>query len=80
MIYNKPFLVLFGGNSGTLPINDTWILNLEKSPFIWNKLNFENEIPAVRVYHSAALCMTGSASGMMVIYGGRTNVIKFYLI
>ena len=33
MVYSKPYLVLFGGNSGTIPINDTWILNLEKSPF-----------------------------------------------
>jgi protein phosphatase len=26
----------------------------------------------VRVYHSAALCNTGSANGMMVVFGGRT--------
>lgn len=25
------------------------------------------------MYHSAALCSTGSASGMMVIFGGRTT-------
>jgi len=27
----------------------------------------------VRVYHSAALCQTGSATGMMVCFGGRTT-------
>jgi len=26
-----------------------------------------------RVYHSAALCTTGSANGMMVAFGGRTG-------
>jgi len=30
-------------------------------------------MPPVRVYHSAALCVTGSATGMMVIFGGRTS-------
>lgn len=29
-------------------------------------------MPATRVYHSAALCQTGSATGMMVCFGGRT--------
>lgn len=27
----------------------------------------------MRVYHSAALCQTGSATGMMVVFGGRTS-------
>jgi hypothetical protein len=30
-------------------------------------------MPPVRVYHSASLCSTGSANGMMVIFGGRTG-------
>ena len=29
-------------------------------------------IPVVRVYHSAALCQTGAATGMVVVFGGRT--------
>ena len=30
--YNKgkPFLVVIGGNTGTTPVNDVWILNIER--------------------------------------------------
>lgn len=65
---------MFGGNTGNEPINDVWSLNVEKAPFCWSKLDCGNtEQPPARVYHSAALCSTGSASGMMVIFGGRTT-------
>ncbi len=33
----------------------------------------KNDLPTVRVYHSASLCVSGSASGMVVIFGGRSN-------
>lgn len=36
--YTKPFLVTFGGNTGTEAVNDFWCLNVEKSPFAWSKL------------------------------------------
>ena len=45
---------------------------LEKAPFFWSKLECDGDLPLVRVYHSAALCSTGTANGMMVIFGGRT--------
>jgi hypothetical protein len=64
---------VFGGNTGTEPVNDFWCLNVEKSPFVWLKLESKSDIPRVRVYHSAALCTTGSANGMIVIFGGRSN-------
>lgn len=35
MVFIKPFLVVFGGNTGSEPVNDAWSLNLEKSPFNW---------------------------------------------
>jgi hypothetical protein len=70
-VYNKPHLIVFGGNTGTVPINDVWILNVEKAPYSWSKLSF-NESPSVRVYHAAGLCSTGPANGMMVVFGGRT--------
>ena len=73
MVFAKPFLIVFGGNTGTVPVNDVWILNLEKAPYSWNKFQPENDQPCVRVYHSASLCNTGSANGMMVIFGGRTS-------
>ena len=68
----KPYLLIYGGNTGTEAVNDVWALNLEKSPYSWLKLECASDQPCVRVYHSSALCSTGSASGMMVIYGGRT--------
>jgi len=66
-------LLVFGGNTGSEPVNDVWCLSVEKAPFSWAKLNCGQEVPCVRVYHSAALCMNGSANSMMVVFGGRTN-------
>jgi protein phosphatase len=40
---------------------------------MWTKVTAEGEAPAPRVYHSASICRTGSASGMMVVFGGRTT-------
>jgi len=63
---------VFGGNTGTEPVNDVWCLNVDKAPFSWLKLEPPSELPCIRVYHSAAMCSMGSASGMMIIFGGRT--------
>lgn len=30
IIKGKPFLVVIGGNTGTTPVNDVWILNIER--------------------------------------------------
>ena len=73
IIFAKPHLLVFGGNTGSEPVNDVWCLSVEKAPFSWAKLNFGSDVPCVRVYHSAALCMNGSANGMMVVFGGRTS-------
>ena len=73
LVFIKPHLLAFGGNTGNESVNDVWSLNVEKSPFSWNKLEITGDIPKPRVYHSACLCTTGSATGMMVIFGGRTN-------
>lgn len=71
MIAAKPNLVIFGGNNGTDTVNDVWILNIEKSPYTWVKLPIIGDIPSPRTYHSASLCTFGSATGMMVVFGGR---------
>lgn len=72
IVFFKPNLIVFGGNVGNEPVNDVWLLNVEKGPFTWKKLEFEtNPQPSKRVYHSAALCTSGTASGMMVVFGGR---------
>jgi len=73
IIFSKPHLLVFGGNTGQEPVNDVWCLSVEKAPFSWIKLDSGKEVPDVRVYHSAALCQTGSATGMMVVFGGRTS-------
>ena len=70
--YSRPYLIVFGGNIGQEPVNDLWILNIEKSPFSWIKLDPKSELPIARVYHSAAHCQSGSANGMIVVFGGRS--------
>ncbi len=74
----QPYLVVFGGNTGTVPTNDSWIINISDlstiKPLEWFKLQIsEDSIPLPRVYHSAAVCTKGNAKNMMLIYGGRDN-------
>lgn len=74
LVFCKPFILVFGGNTGTDTVNDVWSLNLEKSPFSWSKLDTSvGEAPPVRVYHATSLCTSGSANGMMIVFGGRTS-------
>lgn len=77
MIFNKPYLIIFGGNSGNKAENDVWLLNIMRGPFTWEKYEFQNSrMPCPRVYHSAALCEEGKAQGMMVVFGGRRETKK----
>lgn len=39
----------------------------------WKKTDTGQDNPPPRVYHSASICRTGTANGMMVIFGGRGN-------
>lgn len=71
LAYSKPYLVVFGGNIGDKSVNDCWILNIIKPPLAWVEVKCEGELPQPRVYHSAALCSSGTAGGMIVIFGGR---------
>ncbi len=65
MTFTKPYLIVFGGNTGQEPVNDCWCLNVEKSPFTWTRLDCRSESPQARVYHAASLCTYGSANGMV---------------
>ena len=56
LVFCKPYLLVFGGNTGNEPVNDVWCLNVERSPHFWMKLDCPGDNPLVRVYHSAALC------------------------
>jgi protein phosphatase len=35
IVFSKPFLLVFAGNTGTEPVNDVWCLNVDKAPFSW---------------------------------------------
>lgn len=75
MVYNKPLLILFGGNNGQTALNDVWTLDVEKSPFRWTNVKVidPSKAPVARVYHSSDLCSEGPAAGMTVVFGGRTG-------
>lgn len=74
MIFNKPLLIVFGGNNGQQAEADIWVLDVERSPFQWNEVTVihTTRSPLPRVYHSAEVCRDGPAAGMMVVFGGRT--------
>mmetsp|Transcript_97122 Transcript_97122/g.172947 ORF Transcript_97122/g.172947 Transcript_97122/m.172947 type:complete len:839 (+) Transcript_97122:118-2634(+) len=73
MIFNKPLLIVFGGNNGQQAECDIWVLDVERSPFQWQEVTVMGKRgPLPRVYHSAEVCKDGPASGMMVVFGGRT--------
>lgn len=73
MVFNKPLLVVFGGNNGQQAMNDIWVLDVDHTPFQWQEVALMNaKAPLPRVYHSADVCREGPAAGMMVVFGGRT--------
>jgi len=53
-------------------MNDLWVLNIQKKPLTWCEVKCKGEIPKPRDYHTATLCRSGTASGMIVVFGGRT--------
>jgi len=76
LAYLQGFAVIFGGNTGTQPSNDVWIIALEevnfKNSYQWIKLDIPNDqSPIPRVYHASSFCNKGNAKGMMLIFGGR---------
>lgn len=64
MTFCLPYLTIFGGNNGADTLSDTWCLNIEKQPFMWEKVAMGSEIPPPRVYHAAANCLFGAAAGI----------------
>ena len=69
----RPHLVLFGGNTGNEPTSDTWCVNIERTPLQWQRIDVTGDIPPARVYHAAAVCIYGTANGMLIVFGGRTT-------
>ena len=74
MAYMRPWLVVFGGNTGNEPVNDVWVLDIVTMGQ-WTSVPTGQDIPKPRVYHSAAVCRAknGSANGMLVVFGGRAS-------
>jgi protein phosphatase len=78
MVYNKPYVVVIGGNVGSSSpdmssvVCDVWMINLD-GPLRWEQTHFKGEMPAPRVYHSACLCQHDKTAGMIVVFGGRKD-------
>lgn len=49
IVFTKPHLLVFGGNTGDKPINDVWCLNVERAPFSWQRIECGGEGPSPRV-------------------------------
>lgn len=49
VVYSKPHLLVFGGNTGSEPVNDVWCLNVERAPFTWSRLDCSEQGPCKRV-------------------------------
>lgn len=72
LVVYRQFVIVFGGNTGSEAVNnDLWILDLSKTPLMWNKLEVQGAVPAPRIYHSASLCQAGPTNGMIFVFGGR---------
>jgi protein phosphatase len=71
--YSKPCLVLFGGNTGEAEANDCWVLDIQHAPLSWIEVACKGEPPTPRAYHGAALCSSGTAKGMIIVFGGRSK-------
>ena len=71
--YIKPYLIVFGGNLGNKISNDIYLINIEDGILEWKKLEVYGDIPCPRMYHASAVCRSGGASGMMIVYGGRSD-------
>ena len=73
LVYNNPYIILFGGNCNNEVMNDAWTFNSINDSYQWFKveLNPNDPAPCPRAYHSADICTFGAGSGMMVIFGGR---------
>lgn len=71
LCYAKPLILVFGGNTSAQALSDVWAMDLSEPSYLWMKLAVEGTGPCARAYHSSALCLSGPAANMMVIFGGR---------
>ena len=87
LIYNKPYLILFGGNNGKKELNDIYVTKFDKcdknsiSEFdviVWRELDIKKSGPSPRMYFSISICDYGKSKNMVFIYGGRGNNKECY--
>ncbi len=74
MIYFKPLILVFSGNTkNNIPNNDLWIIDMSQEELEWNQATLRNSFlkPVPRLYASADMCKTGRSNGMIILYGGR---------
>ena len=43
IVFCKPYLIVFGGNTGQEPVSDVWSLNVDKAPFTWESLKISGQ-------------------------------------
>jgi len=72
MVYSKPYYIVFGGNS-TKITGEVYIVNIDEERIEWKRVETTGDFPCPRMYHSAAVCKFGSAAGMIITFGGRSD-------
>ena len=76
MVFFKPYILVIGGNIGNEPCNEVWYLSIEKSPFLWKKIEFNPnamKIPCARVYHATNIWKSNDKGDMVLLFGGRNK-------
>lgn len=73
MVFFKPFIIVTGGNIGSEPSREVWMLSTEKSPFNWSRLEFGDPQPSARVYHSTCIWKSANRGDMILLFGGRNG-------
>jgi hypothetical protein len=76
MVYIQGFIMVFGGNNGTEPLNDLWSMNIKSTSYSWSKIDIAGKVPCSRFYHTAVIVSEGRAKGMMIVFGGRTEDVN----
>jgi len=72
MVYSKPYYIIYGGNSNKIT-GEVFIVNIDEERIEWKKIETVGDAPCPRMYHSAAVCKYGSAAGMIITFGGRSE-------
>lgn len=76
MVFLKPYILVIGGTVNNEPSNEVWFLCIEKSPFFWKKIEFDQKsmkLPQPRVYHAATVWKSKDKGDMVLLFGGRST-------